>query len=66
MSVSIFDLGVRLAPLLADRLALARGELGEEIVEGLVAAVVPVELLAHALHQPGLAEQLPFVLGRER
>ena len=56
---------VRLAAFLADRLALARGQPGEEIVEGFIAPVVPVKLLSHAPQEPRLAEGLPLVLGAE-
>ena len=53
-------------PALApDGLALARGERGEEIVEGCVARVLPVELLVGALQEAALAEQAPFVFGEE-
>src|SRR5690606_8947069 len=40
--------GLRPLAFLADRLALARGELGQEVVETAITLVQPVELLAGA------------------
>ncbi len=54
-----------LAALLAHRLALARGELAEEIVELRVALVVPVELLIGALQEALRPQRRPLVLGQE-
>ncbi len=54
--------GCRPRPLLADHLALARGQGGEEIVEVPKALVPPVELFASAQQQAGLAHLLPFFL----
>src|SRR5208282_5867591 len=51
--------------LLADVLALARAQGGEEIIEVAIAAVVPMELLALALEEAGRAECEPLLLGRE-
>src|SRR5690606_3522628 len=48
---------LRLRALLANRLALARGELAEEIVEAAVAAVLPVELDVAAQEPAGPLEQ---------
>src|SRR6185503_10982362 len=45
---------------LADRLALARGECAEEIVEGFVAGVAPMVLAAEPLQPAVRAEALPF------
>ena len=55
----------RLAPFLADRLALARGERGEEIVEAAIAVVPPVELLVGPLEEAELAGKLPFLAREE-
>ncbi len=55
----------RLGAFLAHRLALARGEGGEEIVEGGVAVVVPVKLLIGALEEAGVAERLPLAFVEE-
>ncbi len=52
--------GERVAPLAPDRLALARGECAEEILERRKAAVLPVKLLIVALEEAALAEQRPF------
>ena len=48
----------RLAPLLVDRLALPGIERGKVVGEGLVPVVGPVELLAHALEEPGLEQDV--------
>ena len=50
---------------LADGLALARGEVGQEPVEVPVITVLPVELLAGALQETVPAQALPFVFRRE-
>ncbi len=55
----------RVAPLALDRLAVARIERGEEIVETGVTLVVPVELLVGALQETVFGEELPFRLARE-
>src|SRR5258708_28128235 len=55
----------RIAPLAPDLLALARIERIEESVEALVAVILPMELLADALQEPGRPEPLPFALRRE-
>ena len=55
----------RLAAFFADRLALARGEARQKIVEARIAFVPPVELLIGALEQIHLAGKLPFVAGGE-
>ena len=52
--------GQRVAPLALDRLAMARIEGGEEIVEGAVALIVPVELLVGALQEAMFGEKFPF------
>ena len=49
--------GERLAPFALDRLAVARIERGEEIVEALVAVIVPVELLVGALQESVLGQK---------
>ena len=51
--------------LLADRLALARGEGGQEIVEGRVAGVAPVILPAEPQQPATLPEALPVGLAAE-
>ncbi len=51
--------------LLADRLALARIERREEIVERAVAVVVPVILHAQAREEPDLLKQVAFRAARE-
>ena len=56
----------RLLALLAHGLALARGERAQEILEGGVAVVAPVELLVGALQVAELAEPGPFALGEKR
>ncbi len=55
----------RLLALLADVLALARGERGEEPVEIVVAGIVPVELATLALEEAHGTGELPFGAGRE-
>ena len=55
----------RVLALAADGLALARGEADEEIVEAVVARVLPVELLVGALQEAALAERAPFGFGQE-
>ena len=55
----------RVRALAADGLALARGERGEEGVEGVIAGVLPMELLVGALQVAARAEQPPFRLGQE-
>jgi len=61
--------GEPLAPhrvaLLADRLALARGECGQEIVEAAVAVIVPVILPAEPQQPAAFAEALPVGLAAE-
>ena len=59
-----FDLDAvleRLAALFADRLALARGEAREKVVEAPIVFILPMELLVGALEQTHLAGKLPFV-----
>ena len=56
----------RLRALLADHLALAGGETRQEVVESLIAAIGPVELLPGSLKQPDLTEPPPFLLQRKR
>ena len=51
----------RLAALFSDGLPLARGERAEEIVEGRIAFVPPVELLVGSLQVADLARKLPFL-----
>ena len=54
VSQSIADaVGERLAPLLLHRLALARGERGEEVVIGRKAFVEEMELLVGAVQEAG-------------
>ena len=50
---------------LADRLALARGEVGEEALEIRVAAVFPVELLGDAVEEPHRGSGLGLLFGAE-
>jgi hypothetical protein len=57
--------GQGLRALLAYRLALARGERGQEIVEGGVARIVPVELLVGALEEVAGSEPVPLVFAQE-
>ena len=52
--------------LLAHGLAFARGEIAEEILEGGVAFVAPMELLVGALQVALGAERGPFALAEER
>ena len=52
--------GERVAPLAADRLALARSERAEEILERREAAILPVKLLIVAPEKAALAEQRPL------
>ena len=59
-----FDLDAaaqRLAPLFADRLALARGERARKSSKLAIAFVLPMELLVGALEETQLAGKLPFV-----
>ena len=58
--------GQRLAAFLFDRLALARIERGEKIVEIAIAVVGPVELLADALQETGLGQRLGVRAARGR
>ncbi len=51
--------------LLADRLALARGEVGEERLEIRVTGIEEMKLLAGALQEAGFAKRLPFLGGRK-
>ena len=51
--------------LLADRLALARGEVGEEGIEVGIAAVQPVELLGGAGEQAGGLAPVALLAGAE-
>ncbi len=61
-----FDAGrQRFLALAADRLALSRGEHGEEVIEGRKALVGPVELLVGTLKETAHTEGRPFPLGRE-
>ncbi len=55
----------RVAPLALDRLALARGQRAEEIVEGGVARIVPVELLVDAAQEAEVARPLGLRLRQE-
>ena len=55
----------RVLAFAADGLALARGKPGEEIVEGGVALVLPVELLVGALQEAAATERRPFRLGEK-
>ena len=55
----------RVAALAADRLPLARGERGEEIVEVAIALVDEMELLVGALEKAGLAEEAPLGFRQE-
>jgi len=57
--------GKRGFTLLADGLALARAERGKKLIEARVAVILPVELLAGSLQEPGGAEALPLSLRRE-
>src|SRR5208282_3418217 len=52
--------------LLADGLALARTECGQEIVEISKARVLPMKLLAFTEEKAGIAQGAPFGLARER
>ena len=52
----------RLAPFALDRLAVARVQRGQEIVESPVAVIVPVKLLVVALQEAVLAQKLRFGL----
>ena len=54
-----------LAAFAADRLALARGQRGEEGVEIGIAVILPVKLTVGALQETALAEMMPFVFGDE-
>ncbi len=56
----------RLAPLALDRLALARRERAEEIVERRVVRILPMELLVGALEEAEFAEQTLLAFRRER
>ena len=55
---------------LADRFALAAGKIAQEVVETIVAAIVPMELMpmadheAHALQQSGLIRIDEIDMGR--
>ena len=51
--------------LLADCLALARGEVGQERLEIRIARIEEMELLAGPLQEAGFPERLPFLLCRE-
>ena len=55
-----------LAALLAHGLALARGEIAEEVLERRVAVVAPVELLIGAQQVALGAERVPLALAEER
>ena len=52
--------------LLAHGLALARRERAQEVIEGGVAGIAPVELLVGALEEAPLAQPIPFALACER
>ena len=52
--------GQRLAPFALDRLAVARVQGGEKIVEAMVALIVPVELLVGPLQKTVFGQKLPF------
>src|SRR3954451_11360867 len=54
--------GRGIPPFPADRLALARGQRTEEVVEAGIALVVPVELRAEPPQPAGLAERVPLRL----
>ena len=55
----------RVAPLALDRLALARGERAQEIVEGRIAVAGEMELLAGANQKPGASQPLGILDRRE-
>ena len=57
--------GQRLAPLALDRLAVARIQRAEKIVETAVALVVPVKLLVGSLQEVMLGEEFLFGLARK-
>ena len=57
--------GDRLAALALDRLAMARIEAGEEIVEGREILVVPVKLLVGALQEAVLGQKFRLAFTRE-
>src|SRR5712692_2459255 len=57
--------GQRLAPLLLDRLALARIERGQIVVEIAVALVCPMELLADPLQEAGFGKGREILVARE-
>ncbi len=59
------DAACGLAPLALDHLAPARGERGEEIVEGRVAVVEPVKLAVVAGEEAEAGEIAPLGLGRK-
>ena len=58
--------GLRGLAFLADGLALARGEVGEEGVEVGVAAVLPVELLGDAVEEAHLRARLGLLFACRR
>ena len=58
-------IGERILAFAADHFALARGERGEEVIEGRVAGVDPVELTVGALQIAARAEQFPLRLRKE-
>jgi hypothetical protein len=55
----------RRRPLLADRLALAGGERGQEVVEAGIALIVPVELAVDPDQPARALEERHFLLGDE-
>src|SRR5579883_860428 len=55
----------RVAPLALDRLAMARIERCQEVVETAVVAIVPMELLVGPLQESKSAQEFPFGFGRE-
>jgi hypothetical protein len=54
-----------LAALALDGLAVARVQGGEEIIEGVVALIVPVELLVGPLQEAVFGQELPLRLARK-
>lgn len=54
------------APFLAHCFALARGQASQEVLEGLVALIVPVELLVGALQQARGPSPAPFPFRQKR
>ena len=57
--------GLRLRTFLADRLALARGQAGQEVLEAGIAAIFPVKLLRYAVQKAHFGPRLGLCLGAE-